>query len=131
MTRAPSDANLLPAAWPKRPPYASADPESDVRFRLAGTQWSEPGRCAFPTRTTTGEWMIRTMLDLPYTMLASLEVKAGSEAVGELIRAALVDAGYGCESDIVGVPADRHATDQELLARLGVLAELGRVRQVP
>jgi hypothetical protein len=131
MTRNPSDEKPVPAAWPKRPPYASADPQSDVRLRLAGTQWSEPGRCGYPTRTITGDWMIRTMLDLPYAMLSSLEARAGSEAIGELIRAALVDAGYGCESDIAGVPAGRHATDQEMAARLGVLAELGRVRQAP
>ena len=36
--------------------------------------------------------MIRVMLDLPYPMLASLEAKAGSHNVGELIRAALVTA---------------------------------------
>lgn len=68
--------------------------------------------------------MIRVKLDLPYPMLASLEAKAGSHDIGELIRAALVIAGYGSESDIVGAKSDRYVTRDEQRERLGMPATM-------
>jgi hypothetical protein len=109
-----------PAPSLELPPYASADPSTDLRLRFAGTKWSEPGHGGSPTKTEAGDWMIRIMVDLPYPMLASLEAKAGSPDIAELIRAALVTAGHGSKADIVGVRSDRYATDEEHCERLGM-----------
>ncbi len=127
----PGDIEPIPQASRKACAYASADPMTDVRLIFAGTPLSEPGRGGYPTRTTSGEWMIRTLLDLPYAMLASLEAEAGSEDIGELIRAALVAAGHGSETDIAGIRADRHATDSEQAGRLGMLAQIRQIMRLP
>lgn len=88
-----------------------------------------PDTVVDPTKTEAGDWMIRVMLDLPYPMLASLEAKAGSHNVGELIRAALVTAGHGTGSDIVGVRSDRYATRNEQRERRGISAEISGTRE--
>ena len=38
-----SDFKLTPLPSRETPPYASADPSTDLRLLLAGTDWSEPG----------------------------------------------------------------------------------------
>lgn len=57
--------------------------------------------------------MIPVFVDLPYSMLASLEAAAQSEEIGDIVRAALVAAGYGLPDDIAGVRSDRFATIEE------------------
>jgi hypothetical protein len=99
--------------------YASADSNTDMRRMFAGMQTEATGG-GTPTRTTSGEWMIRITLDLPYAMLASLEAKAESEDIGDLIRAVLVTAGHGSEADVTGIRSDRYATDAERRAELGM-----------
>ena len=124
MTLDLSDFKPTPLPSHETPPYASADPSTDLRLIFAGTDWSEPGHGGYPTRTAAGDWMIRVKLDLPYPMLASLEAKAGPHDIGELIRAALVIAGYGSESDIVGAKSDRYVTRDEQRERLGMPATM-------
>ena len=124
-----SDFKPTPLPSRKTPPYASADPSTDMRLLLAGTEWSEPGHGGHPTRTEAGDWMIRVMLDLPYPMLASVEAKAGSHDIGALVRAALVDAGHGSEADIVGVRSDRYATRDEQRERLAIPAHMSDTKE--
>ena len=102
ITTAPSD----------QPSYPSADPTTDYRLWMIGSEWngSKPG---YPTRTTSGEWMIPVIVDLPYAMLASLEAEAQSPKIGNIIRAALVTAGHGTADDIIGIKSDRYTTDAE------------------
>lgn len=102
ITTAPSD----------QPSYPSADPTTDYRLWMIGSEWngSKPG---YPTRTTSGEWMIPVIVDLPYAMLASLEAGAQSPKIGNIIRAALVTAGHGTADDIIGIKSDRYTTDEE------------------
>jgi hypothetical protein len=102
ITTAPSD----------QPSYPSADPTTDYRLWMIGSEWngSKPG---YPTRTTSGEWMIPVIVDLPYAMLASLEAEAQSPKIGNIIRAALVTAGHGTADDIIGIKSDRYTTDEE------------------
>ena len=102
LTTAPSD----------QPSYPSADPTTDYRLWMIGSEWngSKPG---YPTRTTSGEWMIPVIVDLPYAMLASLEAEAQSPKIGNIIRAALVTAGHGTADDIIGIKSDRYTTDEE------------------
>ena len=102
ITTAPSD----------QPSYPSADPTTDYRLWMIGSEWngSKPG---YPTRTTSGEWMIPVIVDLPYAMLASLEAEAQSPKIGNIIRAALVTAGHGSADDIIGIKSDRYTTDEE------------------
>jgi hypothetical protein len=102
ITTAPSD----------QPSYPSADPTTDYRQWMIGSEWngSKPG---YPTRTTSGEWMIPVIVDLPYAMLASLEAEAQSPKIGNIIRAALVTAGHGTADDIIGIKSDRYTTDEE------------------
>lgn len=102
ITTAPSD----------QPSYPSADPTTDYRLWMIGSEWngSKPG---YPTRTTSGEWMIPVIVDLPYAMLASLEAEAQSPKIGNIIRAALVTAGHGTADDIIGIKSDRYMTDEE------------------
>ena len=57
--------------------------------------------------------MIPVFVDLPYSMLASLEAAAQSEEIGDIVRAALVAAGYGVPDDIAGVRSHRFATIEE------------------
>lgn len=78
-----SDIKPTPAPPPTSLPYASADPETDMRRMFAGMRM-EPTGGGKPTRTKSGERMIRTTLDLPYSMLASLEATAGSDDIGNL-----------------------------------------------
>ena len=73
-----SDFKPIPAPPRTSLPYASADPETDMRRLFAGMPMETTGG-GKPTRTRSGEWMIRTTLDLPYAMLASLEATAGSD----------------------------------------------------
>lgn len=112
-------SDFAPTPLPSRetPPYASADPSTDLRLLFAGTDWE------------AGDWMIRVMVDLPYPMLASLEAMAGSHDIGELIRAALVTAGHGSESDVVGVRSDRYATRDEQRERLEMSAKVRGTRE--
>lgn len=124
-----SDFKLTPLPSRETPPYASADPSTDLRLLLAGTDWSEPRHGGYPTRTEAGDWMIRVMLDLPYPMLASLEAQAGSHDVGELIRAALVTAGHGSRTEIVGIRSDRYATRDEQRERLGIPSGISGTRE--
>lgn len=102
ITTAPSD----------QPSYPSADPTTDYRLWMIGSEWngSKPG---YPTRTTSGEWMIPVIVDLPYAMLASLEAEAQSPKMGNIIRAALVTAGHGTADDIIGIKSDRYTNDEE------------------
>jgi hypothetical protein len=102
ITTAPSD----------QPSYPSADPTTDYRLWMIGSEWngSKPG---YPTRTTSGEWMIPVIVDLPYAMLASLEAEAQSPKIGNIIRAALVTAGHGTADDIIGIKSDRYTNDEE------------------
>lgn len=53
------------------------------------------------------------IIDLPYSLLASLEAAARSEEIGDLIRAALVAAEHGTPDDIEGIRSDRFATLEE------------------
>ncbi len=64
-------------------------------------------------RTTSGEWMVPVIVDLPYAMLASLEAEAQSREIGNIIRAALVTAGHGTADDITGIKSDRYTTEEE------------------
>lgn len=114
-----SDMQPTAAQPSNRSAYASANPEADMRRMFAGMQMEATGGGA-PTRTTAGEWMVRIAVDLPYAMLASLEAMAGSEDIGELIRAALVRAGHGNEADVPGIRSDRYATHAERRAELGM-----------
>ena len=125
-------SNIKPTAAPPRTSlaYASADPETDMRCMFAGSRMEAPGGGA-PTRTRSGEWMIRTTLDLPYSMLASLEATAGSDDIGNLIRIALAAAGHGDRDDAIGVRSDRYATDNERREALGMPLVNDGVRQAP
>ena len=114
-----SDIKPTPAPPRTSLAYASADPETDIRRVFAGSRIEAPGG-GKPTRTRSGEWMIRTVLDLPYSMLASLEATAGSGDIGNLIRIALAAAGHGDRDDAIGVRSDRYATDDERRAALGL-----------
>lgn len=114
-----SDFKPTPAPPRNQLPYASADPETDMRRMFAGMPIEAPGG-GKPTRTRSGEWMIRTTLDLPYSMLVSLEATAGSDEIGNLVRIALVAAGHGDRDDAIGVRSDRYATDDERRAALGM-----------
>lgn len=129
MTLDLSDFKPTPLPFRETPPYASADPTTDLRLLLAGTEWSEPGHGGYPTRTEAGDWMVRVRLDLPYSILASLESKARSHDIGELVRAALVTAGHGSEADIVGVRSDHYATRDEQRERLEMSAEVRGTRE--
>ena len=123
-----SDIKTTPAPPPRSLPYASADPETDMRRMFAGMRM-EPTGGGKPTRTKSGEWMIRTTLDLPYSMLASLEATAGSDDIGNLIRIALAAAGHGDRNDAIGVRSDRYATDDERREALGMPPVNAGVRQ--
>ncbi len=101
----------LPAS--DSPSYPSVDPDTDLRWRFAGSKWNAPGAYRFPMRTALGEWMIPVMIDLPYSMLASLEAAAQSEKIGGIVRAALVAIGHGTPDNIAGVRSDRFATLDE------------------
>lgn len=114
-----SDIKPTPAPPRTSLVYASADPETDIRRVFAGSRIEAPGG-GKPTRTRSGEWMIRTVLDLPYSMLASLEATAGSDEIGNLVRIALAAAGHGDRDDAIGVRSDRYATDDERRAALGM-----------
>lgn len=57
--------------------------------------------------------MIPVIIDLPYSMLASLEAAAQSGEIGDIVRAALVAIGHGTPDDIAGVRSDRFATFDE------------------
>ena len=96
-----------------QPSYPSAEPDTDLRWLFAGSKWHAPGSPGYPVRTTSGEWMIPIYVDLPYTMLASLEAAAQSQEIGDIVRAALVAAGHGAQEDIAGVRSDRFATLDE------------------
>jgi hypothetical protein len=72
-----------------------------------------PGYPGYPMRTTSGDWMIPVIVDLPYAMLASLEAEAQSREIGNIVRAALVKAGHGTVDDITGTKSDRYASDEE------------------
>jgi hypothetical protein len=50
---------------------------------------------------------------MPYAMLVSLEIRAGSAQIGDTTRAVLVAAGHGEPGDIVAIPWDRFATHDE------------------
>lgn len=93
--------------------YESMDPANDHRLRLAGSEWGQTGNSGLPLLTTSGEWMIPVILNLPYAMLASLEAQAQSHEIGDAIRAALVAAGHGGIEDIEGVRSDRFSTPAE------------------
>ena len=54
-----SDFKLTPLPSRETPPYASADPSTDLRLLLAGTDWSEPGHGGYPTRTEAGSGFVR------------------------------------------------------------------------
>lgn len=114
-------SDIKPSPAPPRTSlaYASADPETDMRRMFAGSRMEAPGGGA-PTRTRSGEWMIRTVVDLPYSMLASLEATAVSDDIGNLIRIALAAAGHGDREDAIGVRSDRYATDDERRKALGM-----------
>lgn len=94
-------------------PCLSTDPATDLRRLFAGSNWNAPGSPGFPVRTAAGEWMIPVIIDLPYSMLASLEAAAQSEEIGDIVRAALVAAGHGTPDDVAGVRSDRFATLDE------------------
>jgi hypothetical protein len=64
-------------------------------------------------RTTSGEWVIPVIVDLPYAMLASLEAEAQSRIIDNMIRAALVTAGHGTMDDITSIKSDRYASYEE------------------
>jgi len=94
-------------------PRMSIDPATDLRRLFAGSKWNAPGTSQFPVRTAAGEWMIPVIIDLPYSMLASLEAAARSGEIGDIVRAALVAIGHGIPDDIAGVRSDRFATLDE------------------
>jgi len=94
------------------PSYPSADPTTDYRLWMIGSEWNGPTP-GYPMRTTSGEWMIPVIVDLPYAMLASLEAEAQSRKIGDIIRAALVTAGHGTADDIIGIKSDRYTTEEE------------------
>ncbi len=93
--------------------YESMDPANDHRLRLAGREWGQTGNSGLPSLTTSGEWMIPVILNLPYAMLASLEAQVQSYEIGDAIRAALVAAGHGSVEDIEGIRSDRFSTPAE------------------
>ena len=81
-------------------------PEQDLALRrmLAGRRNCRPDNPP-PTRTTDGEWMWRTTLDLPEAMQLELEALATAQGLPEnqIVREALVAFGIGRASHIVGV----------------------------
>ena len=97
---------------PAKQSYPSADPTTDLRLWMVGSEWNGPSR-GYPMRTTSGEWMVPVIVDLPYAMLASLEAEAQSHTIGNIIRAALVTAGHGTADDIIGIKSDRYTTEEE------------------
>lgn len=88
--------------------------------RLAPGKRPKTGKA---TDRLTAKKTVRIALDLPAAMLASLEAKAGSESVGDLIRAVLVAAGHSGEADVTGVRSDNHVTDAERREPLGVTSQ--------
>lgn len=126
MTLDLSDIKPTPASPHTPLPYASVDPETDMRRVFAGMPMETAGG-GKPTRTMSGEWMVRIALDLPYAMLASLEATAGSDDIGNLIRIALVAAGHGDRDDAIGVRSDRYATDHERREALGIPLMTARI----
>ena len=103
ITTAPSDRSF----------YSSVDPIDLHRLLFTGSDRMAPGDRGYPMRTTSGDWMIPVVVDLPYAMLASLEAEAQSRVIGNIVRAALVKAGHGTVDDITGIKSDRYASDEE------------------
>lgn len=108
----PQDPGKPIKIYPANQPYPSADPATDLRLWMIGSEWNGPSR-SYPMRTTSGEWMVPVIVDLPYAMLASLEAEAQSREIGNIIRAALVMAGHGTADDITGIKSDRYTTEEE------------------
>lgn len=108
----PQDPGKPIKIYPANQPYPSADPATDLRLWMIGSEWNGPSR-GYPMRTTSGEWMVPVIVDLPYAMLASLEAEAQSREIGNIIRAALVTAGHGTADDITGIKSDRYTTEEE------------------
>lgn len=88
--------------------------EFDLGFRrrMAGTRSYRP-EGAPPTRLPSGEWMQKTVFDLPEAMVIQLEELAEREGIpaDELVRAALVAAGVGDASHVVGIQDGSSADD--------------------
>lgn len=93
--------------------YSSINPIDLHRILCTGSDCMAPGYPGYPMRTTSGDWMIPVIVDLPYAMLASLEAEAQSRKIGNIVRAALVKAGHGTMDDITGIKSDRYASDEE------------------
>jgi len=93
--------------------YSSINPLDLHRILFTGSDGMAPGYPGYPMRTTSEDWMIPVLVDLPYAMLASLEAEAQSRQIGNIVRAALVKAGHGTVDDITGTKSDRYASDEE------------------
>jgi len=93
--------------------YSSINPLDLHRILCTGSDGMALGHPGYPKRTTSGDWMIPVIVDLPYAMLASLEAEAQSREIGNIVRAALVKAGHGTVDDITGIKSDRYASDEE------------------
>lgn len=104
--------NLL-ALPPRSLPAFTAEQDLALRRRLAGRRGFRPDDSP-PTRTTDGEWMWRTTLDLPEAM--QLELEALSDAHGvtvdQLVREALVGFGIGQALHVVGIRDGTYSDDK-------------------
>ena len=103
----------IPTARSHQPSYPIIDPKTDIRLLLIGGEWLVPAPPGYPMRTTSGDWMIPVIVELPYAMLVSVEAEAQSRKIGNVVRAALVTAGHGTVDDIIGIKSDRYATFDE------------------
>lgn len=89
-----------------------------LRRAKAGSRTSRRADCGPPTRLPSGEWMLRVAFDLPEAMLDALEERAGGDhaRMGEVIRAALVEAGIGDPRHVAGI-CDGSYSDDEMRAK--------------
>lgn len=106
------------ATGPRHPlwsPPRRITPEQDLARRrgLAGTRGYKPSG-GDATRTSGGEWMWRTTLDLPEAMQLELEALANAQGVTEdqVVREALVAFGIGNASHVAGVRDGSHSDDE-------------------
>lgn len=105
------------------PIEVTAEQDLAVRRRLAGRRGYQLSG-GDPTRTTKGEWMWRTTLDLPEAMQLELETLATAQGVTEdqIVREALVAFGIGNLSHVAGICDGSHSDDD---LRRGSDAEAG------
>lgn len=109
MTHERDLSGLEPAPFLK----VTAEQKLAIRRSIAGTRGLQVsgGRA---TRTTTGDWMWRTTLDLPEAMQLELERLSTAQGItkDQIVREALVAFGIGDASHIAGICDGTHSNDR-------------------